>query len=215
MDNITITDEIKDQTTQTINDLMVRIHEGNKKASWWTDLTTKDLITPIFLPETNKWQIRRNIGELLCLVHSEISEANLAKILNLNDDKLPHLGGEIVELADTSIRILDILGSFKYKYRFIELEESDKYKYIWDNVNFENPYPQFHITVSETMECFRKSKTEEGCLLLIMLFNLINLYCALVLKDNIYSVIEEKLEYNAKRADHKIENREAEGGKLF
>ncbi len=53
-------------------------------------------------------KIERNIGELLCLVHSEISEAMEGHRKNLNDDKLPHRKMIEVELADAVIRILDI-----------------------------------------------------------------------------------------------------------
>jgi NTP pyrophosphatase (non-canonical NTP hydrolase) len=53
----------------------------------------------------------RNIGELLCLVHSEVSEAMEGARKNLMDDKLPHRKMLEVELADTLIRIFDIAGS--------------------------------------------------------------------------------------------------------
>lgn len=50
----------------------------------------------------------RNVGELLCLVHSEISEAMEGHRKNLMDDKLPHRKMLEVELADALIRILDM-----------------------------------------------------------------------------------------------------------
>lgn len=54
----------------------------------------------------------RNIAELLCLVHSEISEAMEGIRKNLDDDKLPHRKMLEVELADAIVRILDISGGF-------------------------------------------------------------------------------------------------------
>jgi NTP pyrophosphatase (non-canonical NTP hydrolase) len=84
--------------TNLINDLCTIIHTQNKK--WWTDMDTG-------LP------LQRNVGEMLCLVHSEISEALEGHRKNLNDDKLPHRSMLEVELADAVIRILDMAAGLK------------------------------------------------------------------------------------------------------
>lgn len=68
---------------------------------WWTD------------PKTGA-RIDRNKGELLALIHSEISEALEGERKDLMDDKLPHRRMAEVELADTIIRILDYAGAFGY-----------------------------------------------------------------------------------------------------
>lgn len=74
------------------------IHQDNVRAGWWHDIKTG-------IP------LDRNFGELLCLVHSEISEAMEGDRKNLADDKLPQYPMAAVELGDAVIRICDIAGS--------------------------------------------------------------------------------------------------------
>lgn len=83
---------------ETINAFAAEVHKANAK--WWRNL------------ETNE-PIERNVGELLCLVHSEISEAMEGHRKGLQDDKLPHRSMLEVELADALIRILDISAGLK------------------------------------------------------------------------------------------------------
>ena len=51
--------------------------------------------------------IKRNFGEVVALMHSELSEALEADRKGLMDDKLPHRDGREVEFADLVIRVLD------------------------------------------------------------------------------------------------------------
>lgn len=116
-------------------------------SGWWTDLMTgRQLVGEYAYMKTKHLIPPRNIGELLCLVHSEVSEAMEGARKGLMDDKLPHRPMLEVELADAVIRIFDMGGG---------------------------------------------------------------------LGLDIPGAIAEKLAYNAGRADHKIENRAAEGGKKF
>lgn len=52
----------------------------------------------------------REVGTMLCLVHSEISEAMEGNRKDLMDDKLPERKMFEVELADAVIRIFDLAG---------------------------------------------------------------------------------------------------------
>ena len=69
-------------------------HATATGAGWYTD------------PKTGK-PIERNFGEVVALMHSELSEALEADRKGLMDDKLPHRDGREVEFADCIIRILD------------------------------------------------------------------------------------------------------------
>lgn len=69
-------------------------HDTATAAGWYRD------------PKTGE-PIARNFGEVVALMHSELSEALEADRKGLKDDKLPHRDGREVEFADCIIRILD------------------------------------------------------------------------------------------------------------
>lgn len=83
----------------SINELAKIVHDANKK--WWQDPATGE-------------PIQRNKGELLALIHSEVSEALEGERKNSMDDHLPHRRMAEVELADAIIRILDYAEGFGY-----------------------------------------------------------------------------------------------------
>lgn len=82
-----------------LNALSHVVHRANAK--WWQDIETGQ-------------PIKRNKGELLALIHSEISEALEGERKDLMDDKLPHRKMAEVELVDALIRILDYAAGFGY-----------------------------------------------------------------------------------------------------
>lgn len=96
------------------------IHRMNHK--WWHD------------KDGNR--LERNKGELLCLIHSEVSECMEGERKDLNDDKLTHRKMAEVELADALIRILDYAEGFGYdvgaaaieKLQYNETREDHKYE---------------------------------------------------------------------------------------
>lgn len=118
-------------TTKTLKDYSAECRLANDQ--WWRCLITGEPLT-------------RNKGELLALIHSEVSECLEGVRKNLMDDKLPHRRMEEVELADALIRIFDYAGGY--------------------GLDLEGAY-------------------------------------------------QEKMAYNAARADHKREHRLAAGGKQF
>ena len=82
-----------------LNEYAAECHAANKK--WWQNIETGE-------------PLKRNKGELLALIHSEISEALEGERKDLMDDKLPHRKMAEVELVDAMIRIFDYAHAFGY-----------------------------------------------------------------------------------------------------
>lgn len=72
-------------------------HGASKAGGWWNDLETGE-------------PLKRNVGELLMLIVSEVAEGMEGHRKNKMDDKLPHRPMLEVEMADAVIRIADLCG---------------------------------------------------------------------------------------------------------
>lgn len=81
-------------TPLALPDVQMICHNLAWNAGWWHDIETGE-------------PLDRNVGELMMLMVSELSEAFEGVRKNKMDDHLPHRKSEEVELADTLIRIFD------------------------------------------------------------------------------------------------------------
>lgn len=93
--------------------LISSCHNRAWNAGWYHDPLTGE-------------EIKRNMGEMLALVHSEISEALEGYRKDLMDDKLTHRKMVPVELFDATIRIFDLIGKY-YPGDYPALLEKMKY----------------------------------------------------------------------------------------
>ena len=85
----------------SFNNLAEQVYNNNINKGWWKK-------------DENNNVISREPGLLLCLIHSEISEAMEGFRKDLMDDHLPHRKMAEVELADAIIRIMDMAGHYKF-----------------------------------------------------------------------------------------------------
>lgn len=93
--------ESNNSTANNINELVGICYRASFNGGWHTDRFTGKLLD-------------RNRAEMLCLIHSEISEAMEGERKGLMDDHIPNRPMTEVELADAVIRIADYCGRWGY-----------------------------------------------------------------------------------------------------
>ncbi|HLP67789.1 MAG TPA: hypothetical protein VK181_09745 [Rhizobium sp.] len=136
---------------------------------------------------------KRSVGELFMLFVTEIAEAYDAWYENLNDDKLPHHSGLGVELGDLGIRWADFCGAL-LSGKIVEFSDA---RNPGDAMFAEvRAIANRYEAIRKTPEALGDAETGE-----------------FISVADVAVMIDEKLAYNAQRADHKIENRLADGGK--
>ena len=183
-------------------DLNVRkmeVHAANQK--WWHDLETGE-------------RLDRNKGELFMLVISEFAEALEAERKNLMDSHLPHRPGAEVEMADAYIRLLDIAAGFNVTLTndiFDENELQETAAILPEN-KAECLFGLCKL-LTELVEINGSFNNDEPDVIMMPLA-LIFSYCHKFGYD-LEGAYQEKMAYNAVRADHTVEARKAEGGKKF
>lgn len=136
---------------------------------------------------------KRNVGELLMLFVTEIVEAYVAYIENAQDDKLTDYPGLGVEIGDLAIRLADFAGAAMGGHLVAYSGVRNPGEELFEQV----------VEIALRYEKIRKTpdaigELERGEPLPAM---------------DIPAMIDAKLAFNAKRADHKIENRLKADGK--
>lgn len=92
----------KGDVVGALNMLADICYSASSRSGWWHDINTGK-------------PLERNKLEMLCLIHSEVSEACEGVRKGINDDHLPEYGMEDVEIADTLVRCFDYIGGHKLK----------------------------------------------------------------------------------------------------
>lgn len=179
-----------------INELRDQIHQANVKAGWWTNIETGESIL-----ET------RNRPEMLCLIGSELIEAYIDGVQP--DGHLPEYKAYEVELADAAIRIMDLAGGDQIDLTLGNADSKD----VCGNPVYDLMEVMSYI-VGDALEGYRKGRMEEYRLAVANAFALIQKMARSFEYDfDLKEVIDAKVAYNARRADHKVENRLKSDGK--
>jgi len=113
--------KIYDGEVEVINEVAKKINKSCVAAGWYTDLGSGK-------------PIERNFGEVIALMHSELSEALEGWRKDLMDDHIPNRKNMEVELADCVIRIfdtahaegLDIGGAMAEKFAYNQTRADHK-----------------------------------------------------------------------------------------
>lgn len=188
------------------NSLADEVHQSNVQAGWWSD------------PKTGERK-DRNVGEMLMLVVSEVCEGADGLENDLMDDKLPQYPMLAVELADTNIRILDLVGFHKIDLDALLAMIGDH-----DSISSDDDQQALmrivrHVAVA--MEGNRKNKAHDKW----PEFKAFDIGLAMAFRDayllaesygwELDEIIAAKRAFNAQREDHKVENRLKPGGKAY
>lgn len=99
---------------EMLTNMVNECHGRSVRAGWHHDPNTGAPIT-------------RNVAEMLCLIHSEVSEALEGFRKNLNDTHLTDRQMIEVELADVLIRVFDLAG-----YLELDLGQSYRRKLVYN-----------------------------------------------------------------------------------
>jgi hypothetical protein len=154
----------------------------------------------------------------LQLVSTEIAEATEGARKSCMDTHLTHRAMEEVEYADAMIRTLDLGGKLALKF------EDDAEPHPWCIPT--NSVGRQHLGINASIIEFATSLFEYEVFIPRHVYFVVlgkmysDLIVSIVTVSNnrgykLYGAIDEKLEYNKTRADHKRENREKEHGKKF
>jgi hypothetical protein len=194
----------RDLRAAAIQHLSNFCHAISRSRGWWSDPNTGMSLIGV-----------RNFGEMLALIHSEISEtyeASSAPIDELDEKTgYPHIA---VEMSDILIRLFDLIAAEKigvhsHLHPSPSITETLKADFTLDNFCVE-----MHADVTAMLEAHRKGKRDEigrGAVLLIDHVFEAAAFCKL----DIASAFLAKCRYNLGREDHSMEARRAAGGKAY
>lgn len=178
------------------NEYSQKIYQQNKAVGWWDNPN-------------------RCVYTTLQLVSTEVAEATEGDRKDLRDDHLPEREMAEVEIADTAIRMLDIAGRCGWRYNPSKLAPNEhiiKLSPAAAHYALNCQLAKFLPFTADGFDGMKDSLAAE--IVYSDLMHQILKVCEFHDYD-LQAAMDEKLAYNANRADHKRENRAKAGGKKF
>lgn len=171
-----------------LNQLARSIHANNVSVGWW-----------------DSWPNKMDRYETaMMLVISELAEGMEGDRKSLMDTHLTQYPMFQVEIADALIRLLDLAGAVEMDFN---IGEGQMNLEVYE-MESRTPAEQLYRTV-RAMAISRTPYFSINA----------GIMCCLAIAAagdfRLRPIVEEKLAYNAQRADHKRENRAKEGGKAY
>jgi hypothetical protein len=197
-----------------LNDYSKLCHAANQK--WWQNIDTGE-------------PIKRNKGELLALMHSEISECYDGECEHAMDDKLVHRYQGEVELVDFQIRAFDYAAGFGHDLNraglLIGVSEFQNLRHLGECAMIAQSDREkllgkvssiafIHSLTSRILENERKGRTRDAENALAYVIACVSL-CGVYRDYDLQGAFVEKMEFNRTREDHRHESRKIAGGKQF
>lgn len=161
--------------------------------TFFTDVYSRNLKAGWWTDITTGEPKKRSVGELFMLFVTEIAEAYGAYLANAPDDKLPEYPGLGVELADLGIRWADFCGAYLAGNIVASSDANNPGDRMFQEVCM---IARHYEAIRKTPEAVGEPETGDP----------------LPVAD-VALMVDRKLDFNAKREDHKIENRLKEDGK--
>ena len=187
----------------------LRDYSHNIGKNWWRDLETGQ-------------PLNRDKGELLFLMITELAETYEGIRKNLMDDHIKTRKAEVVELADTLLRILDYCGGFGLDIGKALMYKLEHYKYAFSfNEYLPDTLNKGRLLMDITRELtnvydyeYKHGRKCDGIIAdrLSRVIVLIHQYASRFDLD-LGGALVEKQEYNKSRKDHSIEERLKVNGK--
>ena len=188
-----------------INALIKNLHKQNVDVGWWDN--------------------NPSLVEKLHLCVTEICEATEGERKDLMDDHLTHKKMGEVELADALIRLMDLAGRMDVIYKQSTPEQLSGIRYTLEEQYEDHGICAVHLRLVRNLTDITNDLTPyvspyfKSDNFSYVIDSII--VAAEVLgyhprgSYGILDTVLEKNSYNAKRLDHKRENRSKEGGKKF